>query len=354
MHSDDQARTSFHTALDGCDLCAVRQLTRDFPELVRQGWNQGGAVQNLVLAIQKGSLPLCQLLAELGCDVHAVDERAGKATPLASAAYWGQESIVRWLLAEGVSVDGVCQAVSTPLIAAATQGHAHIAEVLLNHGAEINREHLKLPQTALDFAVLYNNTHAVPDATMKLLRERGGIRPYGERHRWPLPYGSDLVLGIENALTACVNPLTIQEDPRGAIATTRIPETYDVQLLFTVPKITGQPAYALCLPSAWPLNQAARQDGAFNWPIRMLTDFLTNSGDPAQDMRKPFKRSDVGHERWFFLTQRHALSARVGAASVVLLVPIQEKHRKKVMDQAWVDKLVEGKWSGLAVALQTA
>ncbi len=349
MHPDDKVRADFHAALDTGNLDGVKKMTLDFPDLIKQGWNLGGAIQNLVFAAQKGNLPLMQLLVKLGCDINAADERAGHISPLSSAAYWGQESIVRWLLAEGVSVDGVCHAVSTPLIAAATRGHIKIIEILLDHGAEINREHLKLPQTALDFAVLYSNMHATPGEAASLLRKRGGIRPYGERNLWPLPYGADLISEIEQALTACVNPLTVQETEWGAIAKTRIPKKYDAQLIFTVPQQNEKSSFALCLPSEWPLNKASLQVQTFNWPIQLLAKHMESTEIEGNETKSPFKYSIAGKDRWFFLAKRNGISSISNKYEIFMLIPIQEKNLKKLTDQVWVDKQVEGKWSNLTI-----
>jgi uncharacterized protein len=61
-------------------------------------------------------------------------------TPLAYAAYQGNERVVRFLIERGARVDADAQSgltyVNTPLMMAAIQGHEHIADHLLRSGAD--------------------------------------------------------------------------------------------------------------------------------------------------------------------------------------------------------------------------
>ena len=81
-------------------------------------------------------------------------------TPLAYAAYKGNERIVQYLLERGARVDGDAQRggtyVNTPLMMAAIQGHEHVVRILLRAGADTNiRVHGG--HTAAEFAAKYNH-----------------------------------------------------------------------------------------------------------------------------------------------------------------------------------------------------
>jgi hypothetical protein len=349
MVPDEQTRIAFHNALNDSDLPMVRHLVIEHPTLSQLGWNQGGAAQNLVLAAQKGNLSLFQLLVELGSPLDVVDERAGQSTPLSTAAYWGHVDLVNWLLSNGARVDGQDEAVSTPLMAAAARGHTDVINVLLAHGAEINREHLKLPQTALDFATLFSNTHKEPGEAAAILMKNGGIRPYGERHLWPLPHGKHLIQSIENTLNSCVNPLTLRELPHGAIAKTRIPKNYETQAIFTVPQNETDTTFALCLPSSWPLNNQTLLREKFRWPIDFLEELMTNQ--PKQGLSHPnIISSSIGGKASTYLARPRIETSKLdGIAKILWLIPIQDKHLKKVTDENLASKLANGKWSGIQI-----
>lgn len=81
-------------------------------------------------------------------------------TPLAYAAYRGNERLVRFLLERGARVDADAvngyTEVNTPLMMAAIQGHQSVARSLLRAGAN-PRVRVKGGHTATEFAVKYNH-----------------------------------------------------------------------------------------------------------------------------------------------------------------------------------------------------
>ena len=81
-------------------------------------------------------------------------------TPLAYAAYRGNERVVRYLIERGARVDADAQNgitdINTPLMMAAIQGHQHIARSLLLAGADA-RVRVRGGHTASEFAVKYNH-----------------------------------------------------------------------------------------------------------------------------------------------------------------------------------------------------
>lgn len=82
-------------------------------------------------------------------------------TPLAYAAYQGNERIVRFLLERGARVDADASEgltyVNTPLMMAAMQGHRDVALQLLRAGAD-PRVRIQWGHTAAELAAKYNHT----------------------------------------------------------------------------------------------------------------------------------------------------------------------------------------------------
>ena len=81
-------------------------------------------------------------------------------TPLAYAAYQGNERVVRYLIERGARVNADAQLggtyINTPLMMAAIQGHEHIVRLLLRAGADADvRVHGG--HTAAEFAAKYNH-----------------------------------------------------------------------------------------------------------------------------------------------------------------------------------------------------
>jgi hypothetical protein len=88
-------------------------------------------------------------------------------TPLAYAAYQGDEHVVAFLLERGAQVNGDADTrnnvtyVNTPLMMAAMQGHERVARLLLRAGANA-RVRVYQGHTAAEFARKYNHPHLLP------------------------------------------------------------------------------------------------------------------------------------------------------------------------------------------------
>lgn len=117
-------------------------------ELAQQLINQGANVNQ---ANQNGSMPLhvairacCEdivdILLDSGADTNARD-RSGL-TPLHLACVARSKEILKKLLKCGSNPEGIMDGkfyVSTPLMAATENGDRHLAEILLRHGADVNK-----------------------------------------------------------------------------------------------------------------------------------------------------------------------------------------------------------------------
>lgn len=153
------------------------------PELARAHSGEEGQLRGaspLHWAAHRNAVQICERLIQLGADVN--DSASGWwLTPLAWAADAGSVDAVELLLKHGADVNQDAVAGTTALHAAAMGGssggsrnpeaYRRTAEILIAHGADMNRRaerHRR--QTPLDDA-LANGNHAVA----KLLRERCGL-----------------------------------------------------------------------------------------------------------------------------------------------------------------------------------
>ncbi len=112
-----------------------------------------------------------RLLAESGAQL----ENDYYYTPLAYAAYQGNERVVRYLLERGAKVNGAAQQggtyANTPLMMAAIQGHERIVRMLLAAGADADVR-VYGGHTAAELAVKYNH-HALAQLIQCAQRQYG-------------------------------------------------------------------------------------------------------------------------------------------------------------------------------------
>ena len=98
-----------------------------------------------------------RLLVEAGADLENYPHNY---TPLAYAAYQGNENIVRFLLQRGARVNADAQRggayINTPLMMAAIQGHERIVRVLLSSGADADVR-IHNGHTAAELAAKHNH-----------------------------------------------------------------------------------------------------------------------------------------------------------------------------------------------------
>jgi ankyrin repeat protein len=98
-----------------------------------------------------------KLLVEAGANL---ENQPYQYTPLAYAAYQGNENVVRYLVNRGARVNADAAAggtyINTPLMMAAIQGHESIARVLLSSGADADVR-VYGGHTAAEFAAKYNH-----------------------------------------------------------------------------------------------------------------------------------------------------------------------------------------------------
>lgn len=154
-------------------------LLNEFPALARARTKRSGQLHGatpLHWAAHRNATALCERLIDLGADVNdSVSD--WWLTPLSWGADAGSSEAVELLLKRGADVDQDAIVGTSALHAVAMggssqgkrdpQGYERTAEILIAHGADINRRGHK-QRTPLDEAIKSSN-----DAVVAVLRQRG-------------------------------------------------------------------------------------------------------------------------------------------------------------------------------------
>jgi ankyrin repeat protein len=132
-------------------------------------------------AISAGDVRMVRVLLDHGADADAASGDASSySRPLIQAAGDGRRSIVRLLLERGADINREGEDHTTALTEAIKNGHAAIARVLLDHGADPNAGQGFLHDGPLSCAVERDS----PDMVKLLLQHGAKVRP--ETPRWHL------------------------------------------------------------------------------------------------------------------------------------------------------------------------
>ncbi len=127
-------------------LVAVQASKQDWEKPYFQ--NSGAAK----VAATHGHVEILKLLKEFGADISTPGKSNG--APLTCAARHNQFDAAKWLIEQGVEIDACVHPKlgDTPLAAAIEAGHLKIVELLVDHGASLDRKHYET-RTLFDLAV---------------------------------------------------------------------------------------------------------------------------------------------------------------------------------------------------------
>jgi len=106
----------------------------------------------LIIAAEKGNLPIVQLLIQYGADVNAQNNLQWTALMFASG--FGHTAIVKLLVENKADLNAVSQADYTALILASVGGYTEIVDLLLEKGADTSPK--KNDMTAQQWAEKFN------------------------------------------------------------------------------------------------------------------------------------------------------------------------------------------------------
>lgn len=236
------------------------------------------AIRKLQQAASAGRVDECRELVESGVPVDGTVEHM-PLTALQFASGSGRLDVVKLLIFLGARIDGGVDSSSTPLHHAAMGGHLAVVRELVEVGADIHRESLRLPLTPTGTAEYWSFQNQGQREVAEYLRTLGGINPYnGERPDdvWEGLGGEMHIELVERALNGRVSPVPFARATitgrEVAIRTSRFaPTLFLFRTLFTtsLSPIAGQ-ELALVLPSLWPLHARALQEPRYAWPLDLL------------------------------------------------------------------------------------
>lgn len=114
------------------------------------------------------------ILLTAGCDASTLFGPDGE-SPFHKAARTGNVGAVKAMLAAGQDVNAKYDD-STALLSAALAGHADVARVLLDHGADVDAV------SSIDTTALYHAAYEGHDAIVKMLLDSGAAPNHADRH----------------------------------------------------------------------------------------------------------------------------------------------------------------------------
>jgi ankyrin repeat protein len=159
----DAALSAFEKLLDEYPASTIIPSTKVMMERVQQAKK----VKSLHEAAEKGDIDRVKALIAAGADIHARNEGFYGRTPLIAAAREGHAAVAELLIDEGADVNARQITGHTSLQQAAWRGHLDVVELLISRGANIEAGD-NWGSTPLGTAVSYNSPEAV-----KLLLKRG-------------------------------------------------------------------------------------------------------------------------------------------------------------------------------------
>jgi len=160
---------SIHNAIYKRDTRKVQQIIKKGKDINVRCDNKkhnGRFKTPLYYAAETGQEEIVVSLLNAGADVH-LDETFFGNTPLHAAAYNGYATIAAIILKHGANTEDRNNTGNTPLHTAASKGHAILIKLLLEEGADINAKNNQ-GETPLNYSVLNNNIE-----TTNLLIELG-------------------------------------------------------------------------------------------------------------------------------------------------------------------------------------
>lgn len=224
----------------------------------------------LHIAASHGSIEVCEELIRLGISINASARTSGGKLPLGEAAARGHLGLVRWLIEHGSLVDGLPEAVTTPLMDSSINGHQEVVAFLIDCNADVNRLHLRYNQTSLDLALIYKQSDVA-----NILKNAGGWRAIE-----PIDYsveGGGILEHVEAHVGDILSSRKKMEFGGCEVEylNALIREEKDSKIFFSfgAHQITPHIELAFCLQLDWPVNEAALESQEIiSFPIRVLKE----------------------------------------------------------------------------------
>lgn len=327
----------------------------------------------LHVAARDGHTRVCEALIDAGVDVNAGSTDSLGVVPLARAS--AHPETVKALLARGALPDGTDITPTPPLHTATIAGQLEVVKLLVAAGADIQRESLSQPMTALGWADFYRKTKPTGPVGDHL-RELGAIDPYNaaraeDEDVWAGTRGEVQIELIERVLQGRVNSVPTERRVGNKTLTLRqsrfSADDYYFRLLFSVDFVAaGAPCeVALALPKFWPNHARALDKKEFRWPWDLLfavgeslsSGGTLKHGDLLDRGDALFREVDwgAGFDQWVAVRyedlakKRKAVKA-AGLDETLLLVPYlgAKKLTKGKAAKDFADRKAKTKWNETA------
>lgn len=281
----NQHREEFFSACDAArdnQVEQLRGLLAAAPQLLtlrELDMDDGDSL--LHLAAAGGSSDVCALLVSLGMDIDLPLPGHRNSTPLCAAADDGHLDTCRWLLAHGAAVDGLPDNILTPLASACVSGHQAVVALLLQHGANPNRLHTRWNTAPLDIATSWG----FPEIAA-LLAAAGGVS-IGDVPQQAASSPQESIRTFMHNSAGWVLPAVFSPrsgDARFSLGISCIDAKRDFKLLFTVGLFGQTPMteLAICLPTRWPLTvDGFAPHSAWRFPVDLLARLGCHTLDQA-------------------------------------------------------------------------
>lgn len=139
-----------NVAIKNGDLDKIKLILDEQPNLLTVEYF-GVLETPLHYCARYGDLKVFKFFVKQGLDVNI--SLKGHETPLNVAGTENNIEIASWLLENGAYVDGVESCLLSPLMSAITFGHFEMVKLLVSHGANVNRMHIRNGMLPLDLAI---------------------------------------------------------------------------------------------------------------------------------------------------------------------------------------------------------
>jgi ankyrin repeat protein len=144
---------------DAITLAASRCDTAAARESVASGASAKLRDAALRAAVEVNCKDLAEFLLSAGADINAKEEKGG-ATPLMAAASRGHADLIRWLLVSGADIAALNDDRQTAVNFAILYGHGEALKILLDYGSDVNTKDVR-GNTPLMAAASANNVEFI-------------------------------------------------------------------------------------------------------------------------------------------------------------------------------------------------
>ena len=246
-------------AIESNDIDKLKEIISMDAEVINTPLGVGEGSKTLIhVAAGSGSIESCDLLEKMGVNIDQVAPRDAFITPLTEAAAKGKLEMVLWLLGKNVKIDGSPDAAASPLLDATRFGHIDVVKTLLENGADINRLHNNLHQTACDLARIWKFENLY-----EYLISKGGVGTIDNNTDWKNEYFGAIGWYVEKTVGK-ISPVRYKYNIKNTEIHLRICNVQNkgrYKLFFTLGMANLKPMteFFVCTSYNWPFSDSAQK-----------------------------------------------------------------------------------------------